>query len=69
MPHDEADERHEALSVSDFGEPAASKESHLMNKNTNTGLVIIGTVIVVLLLFLVFGGGGMMTGGMMHWWR
>jgi len=41
-------------------------ESHHMNKNTNTALVIIGTV-VVLLLFLVFGGNRMMTGGMMNW--
>ena len=40
-----------------------------MNKNTNTPLIVIGTVIVVLLVFLVFGGGRTMTGGMMNWWR
>ena len=74
MPHDEADGRHEALSVSDVGEEPShlrdrvEKESHLMNKTTNTTLVVIGTVIVVLLLVLVFGNR-MMTGGMMNWWR
>ncbi len=36
--------------------------------NTNTVLIIIGTVIVVLLLVLVFSGR-MMTGGMMDGWR
>jgi hypothetical protein len=47
------------------------ERSHLMNTNTRTIVVILGTVIVVLLLVGVFGGvGGHMTnGGMMSWWR
>jgi len=40
-----------------------------VSKNTNTTLVVIGTVIVVLLVFLVFRDGRMMTGGMMNWLR